>query len=349
MVLEGEKTSTNQPLSTSFCEGDCSAKLSASEGDKLDTKSASKGGSAVQGETKKEKEKRSICDNGITQACQPASVERTTISSALFFVFEFTSASAGQATFKSLLADKIHCNRVTAKGQSTGLDHDDKNTQALDSITYYHCRSSHILDSENGFESVDASTAAPAISPSAARAVITMIRIITISVSKGTTTKDALELIITYDVNFMLFVLVSVFCVVWRSSHQSPRTFDCQRTDLPFQRSILRHKDFIFHVSRSFVCTMLVQFAIFGHKSKRVLMKDPTSILLEGVQIKLNSQFKQHFIATQILNKHFGTRISASTIFRLQVIGILEFYGFRRSVTKQKTIIILYFMFLGFL
>ena len=82
-----------------------------------------------------------------------------------------------------------------------------------------------------------------------------------------------------------------------------------------FQRRILTHKDSIFHVYHFIVCTMLVQLAIFGHKSKRVLMKVAASIVSKGVQIKLNPQFKQHFIAMQMWNKHFGTRTSASTIF----------------------------------
>ena len=66
-----------------------------------------------------------------------------------------------------------------------------------------------------------------------------------------------------------------------------------------FQRRILTYKDFIFHVYHFRVCTMLVQLAIFGHKSKRVLMKVAASILSEGVQIELKPQFIKRIITTQ--------------------------------------------------
>jgi len=109
-----------------------------------------------------------------------------------------------------------------------------------------------------------------------------------------------------------------------------------------FQRSILRHKDLIFHVYHFLLCTMLVQLAIFGHKSKRVLMKVAASILSEGVQIELKPQFINCLIPTQTWYKHFETRTSKLTKFHLRVIGISEFYRFRGSVTKQKHI--LYFI-----
>ena len=110
-----------------------------------------------------------------------------------------------------------------------------------------------------------------------------------------------------------------------------------------FQRRILTHKDSIFHVYHFIVCTMLVLLAIFGHKSKRVLMKVSASIFSERVQIELNPQFKKQFIATQMWDTHFGTRTSASAIFQLRVIGISEFYRFWGSVTKHNHI--LYFLF----
>jgi hypothetical protein len=113
----------------------------------------------------------------------------------------------------------------------------DDNTMAIISNTYLN-RRDYILDSEDGPESTDAAarkaTSASATSSSASRAVATTIRIATISASKGTVTKDVLEPINENEVNYMLFVLVSVFCVVWRSDHQSSSTCDRQRTDPPF-------------------------------------------------------------------------------------------------------------------
>ena len=84
--------------------------MAASKGDDLTT---------VKGVMMKEKEERSIYDNGIARACQLASAEHTMIVAALFFVivsaFKTASASVGQAIFKSLFKDTSLCKRVTSK------------------------------------------------------------------------------------------------------------------------------------------------------------------------------------------------------------------------------------------
>ena len=168
---------------------------------------------------------------------------RTMATSALFFIstsafgseFEF----AGTFIHNSSLAAMSLCNKEVETEQDARLDSSDEHSRTFNSITYLRLCHGFILDFENG--SADAyaatrSTASLASSASASRAVTTTIRIATVSASKGTATKDALELIITNEneVNYMLFALVSVFCVVRRSGHQSSSSCDRQRTDPPF-------------------------------------------------------------------------------------------------------------------
>ena len=166
-------------------------------------------------------------------------------TAALFFIstsafgseFEF----AGTFIHNSPLAAMSLCNKEVETEQDARLDSSDEHSRTFNSITYLRLRHGFILDFENGSADADAaarSTASLASSASASRAVTTTIRIATISASKGTATKDALELIITNEnevnYNYMLFVLVSVFCVVWRSGHQSSSMCNRQRTDPPF-------------------------------------------------------------------------------------------------------------------